>query len=434
MPIHHVKGGYKWGSHGHTYPSKAGARRQAAAAYAHGYKGKSAEPAEDDDLVDGVQDDEDAMPVIAQGSSLTGMGMRTDPDRHEVAVGQQRPMDRFEDNKRNAISPGQQRQQTIEKHPGHDDQSVHNPNKHGSGSDEQPGTNHTGGRNITGPGASPWDSNGKRIDDNPNAAPSALSDSKYSQMRNYMDTEWGAVPEAAFRDDDALESMVGELVDEFGISEADAETALERYANEQFGDDGQEAGPDGEKHLQSAIDDFMDAAADDYMTEDLSEIDAKELTDAFMEETYGDDDLSEDDWARAWTKANEMIKADQAKRHEELGGEDGEEDGWGADELEPADYDDEEQPFEEDPKFARRREDFENQYRHQDKALPNPFKRKEPPALSRPGMQQYKPKTPAAPAQRPSGPRPSAPKPSASTFSHNPWGKQGQRPSAMGWK
>lgn len=43
MPIRKVKGGFKWGNKGHTYPSRAGAARQAAAAYAHGYKGDPAE-------------------------------------------------------------------------------------------------------------------------------------------------------------------------------------------------------------------------------------------------------------------------------------------------------------------------------------------------------------------------------------------------------
>ena len=28
MPIHKVKGGYKWGSHGHTYPTREGAERK----------------------------------------------------------------------------------------------------------------------------------------------------------------------------------------------------------------------------------------------------------------------------------------------------------------------------------------------------------------------------------------------------------------------
>jgi hypothetical protein len=40
MPVHSVKGGYQWGEHGHVYPTRAGAEKQAAAAYAHGYKGK----------------------------------------------------------------------------------------------------------------------------------------------------------------------------------------------------------------------------------------------------------------------------------------------------------------------------------------------------------------------------------------------------------
>jgi hypothetical protein len=39
MPIHKVDGGWKWGEHGKVYASREGAERQAAAAYAHGYKG-----------------------------------------------------------------------------------------------------------------------------------------------------------------------------------------------------------------------------------------------------------------------------------------------------------------------------------------------------------------------------------------------------------
>ena len=41
MPIRKVKGGYKWGGHGKVYKSRKGAAKQAAAAYANGYKGKS---------------------------------------------------------------------------------------------------------------------------------------------------------------------------------------------------------------------------------------------------------------------------------------------------------------------------------------------------------------------------------------------------------
>lgn len=40
MPIRKVKGGYKWGSQGHVYKTRAGAERQARAAYASGYKKK----------------------------------------------------------------------------------------------------------------------------------------------------------------------------------------------------------------------------------------------------------------------------------------------------------------------------------------------------------------------------------------------------------
>lgn len=39
MPIRYVDG-YQWGRHGHIYPTRAGAKRQAAAAHAHGYRGR----------------------------------------------------------------------------------------------------------------------------------------------------------------------------------------------------------------------------------------------------------------------------------------------------------------------------------------------------------------------------------------------------------
>ncbi len=39
MPVHKVKGGYRWGGHGKVYPTRAQAEKQAAAAYANGYKG-----------------------------------------------------------------------------------------------------------------------------------------------------------------------------------------------------------------------------------------------------------------------------------------------------------------------------------------------------------------------------------------------------------
>ena len=39
MPIRKVSGGYRWGSSGKVYKTRAGAERQAAAAYASGYKG-----------------------------------------------------------------------------------------------------------------------------------------------------------------------------------------------------------------------------------------------------------------------------------------------------------------------------------------------------------------------------------------------------------
>ena len=40
MPIKRVSGGYKWGNSGKVYPTRAGAERQMAAAYANGYEGE----------------------------------------------------------------------------------------------------------------------------------------------------------------------------------------------------------------------------------------------------------------------------------------------------------------------------------------------------------------------------------------------------------
>jgi hypothetical protein len=39
MPIKKTAGGFKWGSKGKVYKSRKGASRQAAAAYANGYRG-----------------------------------------------------------------------------------------------------------------------------------------------------------------------------------------------------------------------------------------------------------------------------------------------------------------------------------------------------------------------------------------------------------
>lgn len=40
MPIRRVKGGFKWGKSGKTYPTKKQALKQARAIYASGYKKK----------------------------------------------------------------------------------------------------------------------------------------------------------------------------------------------------------------------------------------------------------------------------------------------------------------------------------------------------------------------------------------------------------
>lgn len=42
MPTRKVQGGYRWGSKGKVYPTKAQADAQGAAAYASGYRGKKA--------------------------------------------------------------------------------------------------------------------------------------------------------------------------------------------------------------------------------------------------------------------------------------------------------------------------------------------------------------------------------------------------------
>jgi hypothetical protein len=41
MPVRKVQGGYRWGSSGKVYPTRAQALKQARAAYASGYKSKT---------------------------------------------------------------------------------------------------------------------------------------------------------------------------------------------------------------------------------------------------------------------------------------------------------------------------------------------------------------------------------------------------------
>jgi hypothetical protein len=38
MPVHKVQGGYKYGTHGKVYPTRAQAMKQARAIHANGYK------------------------------------------------------------------------------------------------------------------------------------------------------------------------------------------------------------------------------------------------------------------------------------------------------------------------------------------------------------------------------------------------------------
>lgn len=65
MPVHKVKGGFKWGKHGTVYATKAGAERQARAIYANGYR-------------EGPQQDrQDAEPTYVD--YYTGKPMERDP-------------------------------------------------------------------------------------------------------------------------------------------------------------------------------------------------------------------------------------------------------------------------------------------------------------------------------------------------------------------
>ena len=45
MPVHKVKGGWRWGGRGKVFKTKAEAEKQGRAAYAHGYKGSGRESA-----------------------------------------------------------------------------------------------------------------------------------------------------------------------------------------------------------------------------------------------------------------------------------------------------------------------------------------------------------------------------------------------------
>ncbi len=68
MPIHKVKGGWKWGNHGKVYADRAGAEKQAAAAHANGYRGdaKSAHQVNMAALVNGGLD-------VPMGGDAPGM-------------------------------------------------------------------------------------------------------------------------------------------------------------------------------------------------------------------------------------------------------------------------------------------------------------------------------------------------------------------------
>lgn len=52
MPIHREGSGWQWGQHGHVYPNREGAERQAAAAHAHGYEGDAIDVYIGEDMTD----------------------------------------------------------------------------------------------------------------------------------------------------------------------------------------------------------------------------------------------------------------------------------------------------------------------------------------------------------------------------------------------
>jgi hypothetical protein len=54
MPVRKVSGGYRWGSSGKVYPTRAQAERQGRAAYASGYRG-TARKAEGGKVSSGVR-------------------------------------------------------------------------------------------------------------------------------------------------------------------------------------------------------------------------------------------------------------------------------------------------------------------------------------------------------------------------------------------
>ena len=110
MPIHEVKGGYKWGSHGHTYPTREGAEKQAEAAHANGFHGDSSEsfitiePKEGEFLTlpmnDSVKDASDCAGILFISDEKILLLHRTDRDEWEGPSGHIEP---DEDSKQAAI-------------------------------------------------------------------------------------------------------------------------------------------------------------------------------------------------------------------------------------------------------------------------------------------------------------------------------------------
>ncbi len=81
MPIHKVEGGWKWGSHGHVYPNREGAEKQAEAAHANGFHGDAndesfitIEPKEGEFLTLPINDEAEPKKELCAGILLRSSG------------------------------------------------------------------------------------------------------------------------------------------------------------------------------------------------------------------------------------------------------------------------------------------------------------------------------------------------------------------------
>lgn len=92
MPVRKVKGGYRWGTHGHVYKSRAKAAAQGRAAYANGYRGDSRDHKRAQALRASrraetryVRDLRDILAKVHEGY-LRALGVRRDMKSHDAAL------------------------------------------------------------------------------------------------------------------------------------------------------------------------------------------------------------------------------------------------------------------------------------------------------------------------------------------------------------